>query len=484
MKTILINPPWFCLQNRVTSFVPLGLASIAAVLVNEGHDVTILNGEKIAAPHSLIDSVRVPAFFFHDTQRYHRLLDITHPLWTSIGDAIVRHAPAVVGVTMWSGAFISAANVCRVAKDRVPGVITVVGGVHPTLDPRSVVELPEVDFVISGEGETAATKLWRSIGIESNTHKNTFEIPGVWTRLDGCMHEGGKTELIGDLDLLPSPNYEVVEGERSGRMGGIITARGCPFHCAFCASEAMWTKRVRFRSIEKVIEELAEYRKKYDPPYFRINDDSFCLRKKRVIDFCDQLRDRFGKDKWSFWADANVNSLDEEIVTHLEGAGCTSLAFGIESVAPRIREEFIRKKINLDHAKKMIAFINKTSIESSVYFMTGFPDETESELEATIDFMRETEPGNNQWSIVTPYPGTELHRYALKNGILPDARPEHLTHHSVRTSMANIETRRYERILNEILEIAERIKTKHRLIKKIRWLKSHARHPIRTADYR
>ena len=89
--------------------------------------------------------------------------------------------------------------------------------------------------------------------------------------------------------------------------------------------------------------------------------------------------------------------------------------------------------------------------------MTGFPHETKEELEENVKFMKETKPQNSVWGIVTPYPGTELHKYATKEGILPDVNPIHLMHHSPKTSMADIPLEQYKEILRRILRIQKKI---------------------------
>ncbi len=463
VRTVLVNPPWWCLQNMQSPFVPIGLAYVAGALTEAGHCVRIINGEEVVAPHTLDPDQKVPPAFFHATDRYERLNEPTQPFWTALRDAILAESPDVVGLTMWSGAYSSALNVCRSLKAARPDILTVVGGVHATIDPKSVLDHPEVDFVVCGEGEGTAVALWDIIrsGGRDVRHR-AAGIPGVWTVLDGAIHEGGRAELVKDVDTIPAPNYEVASGDLSRAVRGIITARGCPFRCGFCASSALWTSKVRFRSIEACMDELASHRQRFGLRHFRINDDSFCLKKRRVLEFCDQLTERFGRGAWTFWVDANAATLDEEIIDRLETSGCTTIAIGVESVAPRIVDQFIRKPIDLDHVRRLIDRMSRGPIASGAYFMTGFPSETEEELSQTIEFMREVSPTYSMWGVVTPYPGTELHRYAIEHGILPDANPMHLTHHSIRTSMASIAPDRYQELLHRILDIKSSIEQQHR----------------------
>lgn len=461
MKTLLVNPPWYCFQNRRERYLPLGIAYIAGALTASGYNVKILNGEVVLAPYTLKENSKTPTAFFHATDRYVKYHDISLPLWEILGNAIIKESPDVVGLSMWSGSYLSVLNICRVIKILNPDIITVVGGVHPTLDPISVIEHPEVDFVVRGEGERVVVDLWKLIEEGGDIHRKACSIRGVWTKVNDKIHQNDKADMIEEIDEIPFPNYEVIVNENPAQaILGIMTARGCPFNCTFCASKTIWGKKVRFRSIDSCIDELRYYRERFGLKWFRVNDDSFCISKQRVLEFCDKLVENFGHT-WNFAIDANVNNLDEEIIRKLEWAGCTGISIGIESVVPRI-QKLSRKYINLNHARKIISCVNKSKIACGAYFMTGFPEETEKELLETVKFMSMTKPENSMWSIVTPYPGTELHQYAVQKGILPDASPIHFMHHSLKTAMANIPLERYKKILHRILRIRDKIACRYR----------------------
>ncbi|MCP4270018.1 MAG: radical SAM protein [Candidatus Brocadiaceae bacterium] len=455
MKTLLVNPPWYCFQNRSESYIPIGIAYIAGALVNSGHEVRILNGNQVLARYTIDETAETDRAFFHATDQYVKFHDISLPIWKILGEEIVKESPGIIGISMWSGSYQSTINTCKVIKAQNPHILTVVGGIHPTLDPLSVIKHPEIDFVICGEGERAVVELWPLLEEGGDIYRKAISIQGIWTKINGEIHNGGKTTLTDLIDEIPFPNYEVVIGDPSASIAGIMTARGCPYGCTFCASKDIWGRSVRFRSVDSCIRELSLYREKFGLKWFRVNDDSFCLRKERVLEFCDKLVERFGHTWW-FGIDANVNTLNQEIIDKLEWAGCTEISIGLESVAPRI-QKFCRKKVDLNRAREIISCINRSKIASGVYFMTGFPHETEEELEENIKFMKEVKPQNSIWGIVTPYPGTELYQYAIKEGFLPDVDPIHLMHHSLKTSMADIPMKRYEEILCRILRIQDEI---------------------------
>lgn len=462
MHTLLVNPPWYCLMNLTGPGLPLGVAYLAGRLRGEEMPVRILDLEALLTPGLLDPDNPPPRELFHASPEYMERQDFAHPIWRQVEAAIDRMNPDVVGITAWTGALHSAWNVAKAVKASNPERVTILGGVHPTLDPTGTLNEAAVDFAFCGEGLATTPALWRALEQGGAEAARTANVPGLWFREADSVHEGGTAPLLPDLSVAPAPCYADIEPAAGSSFAGIVTSIGCPYACGFCASQPLWGRKVRERPIESCLDEIAHHVEHSGLRHFRINDDSFCLRPERVKAFCDGMRHRFGEDAPGFWVDANLASLTPTMVRQLEHAGCTHLTFGIESVVPRIQKAFIKKPIDLDAARQMIAFINTTSILSGVYLMTGFPHETEAELEETFRFVRKTRPGNPLWSIVTPYPGTQLYEYALEHKLLPEVDSAHQMHHSIATSMADIPRERHEARMREILDFCEDIRSTQR----------------------
>jgi len=465
-KTVLVNPAWHCLQNHRASFIPLGLAYIAGTLTSAGHEVQIVDGDRLLARHTIDPSIPQPGILVSSMERYLAFHDAEAPIWHILAREILALNPDIVGFSIWTASFQSVMNTAKALKQLRPALTIVAGGIHPTIDPLSVIQNPCIDFAICGEGEQAARQLWDILARSASPFVESAGIPGVWTRVNGRIRNGGKTSLMECIDDLPFPNYETVKDFSVHNIAGIITSRGCPFGCSFCASEAIWTRKVRYRDIDACLQELEHYRARFDLRSFRINDDTFCLQKARVRDFCTKLVERFG-NTWDFMVDANVDSLDREKILLLQRAGCRQINFGIESVAPRIRKLFVNKRVNLEHARAMVDEMYAAGIMSGAYFMTGFPGETVEELEDTAAFMETLTATHNIWSIVSPYPGTPLHAYCLYHGYGREISPLHLMHHSLETNMAAIEPARYREILERIEERVESLSNYSRLKMKL-----------------
>jgi hypothetical protein len=223
MKTVLVIPPWFCLQGKSEIFTPLGLASIAGALAKAKHEVVIVNGDAVLS--GIIRPKRtVPLAFFHASKEYVDLHDPSLHIWDLLAQAILNHQPQAVGISMWTAAYQSALNVCRAVKKVSPQTVIVVGGIHPTVDPRSVIGDPDVDFIVCGEGERATVDLWRIINLGRDIKTRSAGVKGVWTEVDGVIREGGKAPLNTSLDDLPFPRYDLVDGAKPEfSVGGIAT---------------------------------------------------------------------------------------------------------------------------------------------------------------------------------------------------------------------------------------------------------------------
>jgi anaerobic magnesium-protoporphyrin IX monomethyl ester cyclase len=465
-KTVLVNPAWHCLQNHRASFIPLGLAYIAGTLTAAGHECQIVDGDHVLSPKTMDRSIPESGILVSSMERYLAFHNSEAPIWQVLAEEILSLNPRIVGFSTWTASFPSVVNTANALKRMCPDLLIVAGGIHPTLDPQSVIQEPAIDFVICGEGEKAARQLWDVFSKAADPYVESTGVAGVWTKISGKIWNGGKTALLPSIDEIPFPSYDYVKDFSAQNIAGIITSRGCPFGCSFCASEAMWTRKVRYRSINACLQELAHYRNRFDLRSFRINDDTFCLKKDRVREFCTKLVERFG-NTWDFMVDANVDSLDREKICLLKQAGCHQINFGIESVAPRIRKLFINKKVNLEHAQAMVSEMYAAGIESGAYFMTGFPDETEQELEATVAFMENLIATHNIWSIVSPYPGTPLHAYCQEHGHREEISSLHLMHHSLASNMAAIDPGRYRHILERVEKRVESLVDYSRLKMKL-----------------
>jgi len=245
------------------------------------------------------------------------------------------------------------------------------------------------------------------------------DVLGLTYRVNGVIKRNPPRPPIKDLDSLPMPAYHLLPMERyvseGLRYATVISSRGCPFECVFCSSSRICGKRWRARSTEKVVEEVQLLTDKYRVQSIEFVDDNFTLNRKRVKGICKEFVKR-GIDL--FWVcGSRVDSVNSELVSNLSKANCLLIYLGVESGSQRILD-YMMKGITLSQSERAVRLAKRYGLEVAASFILGMPDETVSEIEDTIKFAIKLDPEFAQFTIATPYPGTELYDYALENNLL------------------------------------------------------------------
>ena len=391
MRILLINPPWVIRSRKnvwrsVASIMPpLGLAWLAAVLERDGHDVSILDAHALRLP---VDTV-VPWL------RQHGAFDL-------------------VGLTATTPLIGNALEIARLIKLDSPRTLVALGGVHPTVLPDEVLGEPAVDLVVRGEGENticeiAAQRDWASIA-------------GVSYRRDGQVVHNPDRELIRDLDSLPLPAYHLLPMDKYRPAAGaarrtpatsVLATRGCPGRCTFCYR--VFGNTLRFRSGEKVAQEVKLLQDRYGIREVCFYDDTFTAVKREVRAFCQAVIDWKMDLTWSCFT--RIDAFEEETFRLMRQAGCHQVMFGVESANPDILKN-INKRIRVDKAESVIHAMRKLGLDVRAAFMLGNPGETEDTMRENIDFALRLDPDLVQFNITTPFPGTEMFRWANENNFL------------------------------------------------------------------
>ena len=194
----------------------------------------------------------------------------------------------------------------------------------------------------------------------------------------------------------------------------IMTFRGCPWKCIFCASDQLETTRILKRSIESCVDEIQHIIEKYGVKHFMIVDDVLTLVRKRTVEFCKEIINR--KLDITFEGSTRANLLDEDLVVLMKRAGLIRLSFGLETVDEDMRKT-MNKKVPLDAYYESNALLNKYDIEALNSVMLGLPGETEENVMKTLNFLSEAkEVKLASFAIAVPYPGTKFHEMAA-NGL-------------------------------------------------------------------
>jgi len=390
MKVLLIYPKTEK-QAPVDPRPPLGLAYIASSLELDGHDVMI---EDMYSMRTTMDQLTSNAKKFN---------------------------PDIVGISAITPYITSANEIAKQIKEHFD-VPIIVGGPHPSSLPENTLrDYPSFDIAVRGEGEETMRELVNSLEGESKLS----HVKGITYR-EGKIVSNPDRSLIENIDDIPFPAWHLLKMDSYFRLTArvltdkngfsIITSRGCPGRCKFCDSHVVWTRRYRARSPTNVVDEIEQLYDKYDVGFMMFWDDTFIVDKRRAIEICNQIIGRGIDIKWECLG--RVNLVNKEVLAKMKEAGCNTIYYGIESGSQEVLD-YINKGITLEQAKNAIKITKKAGIRTSAYFMIGFPSETEEDIRKTIEFNKRLPlDEHDTFSILTPFPGTELHKIMKDEGLL------------------------------------------------------------------
>lgn len=321
--------------------------------------------------------------------------------------------PVIVGVSCAFNAF--ADNFHRTIAEikRIhPGAVVAAGGHYVS---SYVDDLPDdhnIDYFFVGEGEIPFTRFIRDFREGLRPANRIIR----------------NREYLRDLDAFPPLDYDAINieeylkyqmnsiGGNQGRSLNVMTARGCPHRCIYCATHNVWDHGFRAQSAQSMLEQVRELKNKYNVETIIFVDDNFLLDRQRVKDFCELMIAHRVKIDW-YPSSVRINSLDEEIIELMKKAGCKSLLLAVESGTKRV-QKLIKKNVKLEHVRRMVECLKREGIRVYAQFILGFPGETMAEILQTIEFARELKCDWNLYGIATPLYGTEMYAIARDNNYL------------------------------------------------------------------
>ncbi|KAA0249759.1 MAG: radical SAM protein [Candidatus Jettenia sp. AMX1] len=424
MKILLIDPPFYRFFNYYNRYFPLGLSYLSSTLKKAGHQVTLYDADCNVSPKG-IDYTRLP-------DKYHtyvkELKNPENPIIKEIPRVFEKFQPDAVGITVMTPKAASAFLVASLVKRYNKNCYVIFGGPHATLKADEILKnTRDVDFVINGEGETSMLELVNILSTAdtgSHAGNGKTDISPALSNVYGLSYRDGNKNIhnatgrfIDNLDCLPFPDRESLLGLHtytSEDMGLLMGSRGCPYNCSYCATQ-IWTKKVRYRSLTNILEEIKYVYQRYGTRQFTFKDDSFTIHRKRVLEFCDCLSDAGIKINWD--CNTRVDLVDSELLKAMKKAGCNSIKVGIESGSERILK-LIDKGITLERIKESSRLFREAGIHWTAYFMMGIPTETKEDTKHTLDLLYEIKPGFASIGVYEPFPGTRLFDIGVESGLL------------------------------------------------------------------
>ncbi|MEW5736108.1 MAG: radical SAM protein [Thermodesulfobacteriota bacterium] len=416
---LLTNPPcslserYGALAAAGSTLPQLGLASLAAVLRQDGHRVTVCDCS--AAGVSLEDLARLAQ----------------------------RVRPDVLGVSAVTFTVARAAEAARTVKRALPGVVAVLGGPHATALPEeTLAAFPEFDLIVRGEGEETIKDLLSALA----AGRNAEAVEGLALRKDGKVLRTPDRAPVSRLDALPFPAWDLLPGfprryrpalfrYRRLPAAHAVTSRGCPHACVFCDC-AVFGRKVRAHSAQYMAAYAEHLSRSFAVREIAFEDDQFLFSKTRAEEFCRRLLQK--NPGLLFSANCRADAVDDlALLRLLRRAGFRQVSLGVESGDPDVLSRS-GKGLALPAVAQAVGLLRRADIEARGFFVLGLPGETEKSLEATRRFIKKTPFSDINVFLCTPFPGSALYaelraqgaplpEFSAMNTVSPAFLPEGMT---------------------------------------------------------
>lgn len=318
----------------------------------------------------------------------------------------------------------------REIKTRRPDIWIVFGGPQSDITAKETVsEIDWVDFICCGEGENTVVPLFSSL----LKGAPDLSVPGLVFKADGQVIQNPRPALIENLDMLPKIDYSLLQYVKGRHLTGVSAlfpvdvGRGCPFGCTYCSTKTFWGRKYRLKSPERIICEIKDVHERFGVSAFVFQHDMFTMKREQVVETCRLLKTLDFPVTWR--CSARLDCLDEELIDIMVDAGLRSMFIGIETGSARM-QKLINKNLKLDRVMPVMRYLGKKDLKVTASFIYGFPEETQEDVEQTIDLIAQIEelPGVSvQTHLCTFLPGTELsERYAAD--MVPSDRYSDIVH--------------------------------------------------------
>jgi len=385
MKILLVLSPMFehksHLLSSTDSEIPIGLCYLGAVLEKAGHSVKTLDGQLVQNIGQELKNI------------------LNQEKFDAVGFSAVTPSSS------------NASKLAGTVKQISHEILTILGGVHATVTGPSVLEeMPAIDIAVFNEGEITIIEL-----MEYLQGKRKLEsIDGIAFRKNGDIIKTNPRKLIENLGSIPYPAYHLIDIYKYAPPPGLffklpiismISSRGCPFRCNFCADRIIWQGRYRFRKPQAIVDEMEYWAKKYGVKEVKFLDSTFTIGRERIIEFCNELLKRNLGLLWR--CSSRVDQEDFELLKLMAKSGCCSISFGIESGSDEILKK-MNKNIIVEQIKQTIKWSKGAGIETKGFFMLNYPGETKETIEKTINLSRELDLDFAGFNLAIPYKGTQM----------------------------------------------------------------------------
>ena len=270
-------------------------------------------------------------------------------------------------------------------KSHLSNIYIVCGGPQADITAVDTIRQVEyIDFICCGEGEETIFPFFSSL-LQGKPALFTF---GLVYRLNGDVIKNPLPPLIQNLDILPAPDYSILDyidiNAIKKQIFMIDVGRGCPFGCTFCSTNRFWGRKYRLKSPHKIIEEVCKAYNEYGVTFFQFSHDMFTLDRKKVVEICKLISDSNLPIRWN--CSARLDCVDADLIDIMADSGLNSIYFGIETGSARM-QKIIKKRLNLDRTIEILSYMKSKGLRSTTSFIYGFPEETEEDISQTLSLV-------------------------------------------------------------------------------------------------
>ena len=339
--------------------------------------------------------------------------------------AIKDFGPDVMGLSVLTMERTEGHHTARLIKEHFPDLPVVMGGPYVTSEVEDALQNEAVDYAVIGEGEISGLNLFNAL----EKGRDPAGIKGVVFKRGEKLISTGMDEPVPDLDTLPMIAWDMIDLEKylhnpdrptpmnlhvkTQRSAPILTTRGCPYQCTYC--HRLFGKKLRKRSVERVIEEIRYLKTERKIEEIEIIDDVFNLDYDWAQEFAGRVIEEKFNLYFSFPNGLRADRMPEDLIDILVEMGTYRIVYAIESGSQQIQKE-MKKKLNLEKAERAVNYTASKRISVGGFFILGFLNETEEQMRMTIDFALKNRFSTASFFILTPFPNTEIFDQAVAAG--------------------------------------------------------------------
>lgn len=397
-KVLLINPSYEPTyggtKGGITNpiYPTQGLAAIAAVALQNGHEVEIFD------------------------------LSWRPYLPEMIQDKIKEAKPDLIGITATTPLMNQLRDISVIAKDISKDIRVVGGGAHLSALPMESLAESMLDAVFTDEADYSFTNYLEAT--------DPADVKGIYYRdhLDGEIYSTGRGELISNLDDLPIPAWHLYDPADYHRVSRLLVkrtpvataefSRGCVFKCDFCGSKTTMGLGYRKKSPERCAEEV-EVLQSLGYREFWLTDDIFTSDQKWAVDVCEKITEKNLDMVWTCTNGIRVESADEDLFKALKNAGCYRVSFGFESGNDEILKKFGKGgRASIDQGRDAVKMARKQGLDTAGTMLLGISHDTEETMMDTINYARTLPLDMMKFGVTIAFPGTPMFYDYLKDDLI------------------------------------------------------------------